>query len=58
MQTQQNMAMAAIEALIGGLEAQGTANTKPDDIGRDADRIVTLAQAFGLIPLADAARRL
>jgi len=57
-QAQQEMAMAAIETLIAGLEAHDPACSTPDSIGRDADRIVTLAQAFGLILLADAARRL
>lgn len=57
-QAQHEMAMAAIEMLIAGLEAHDTTGSMPDSIGRDADRIVTLAQAFGLSPLADAARRL
>lgn len=52
---QQDMAMAALESLIAGLETN-TGNA--GQMGRDADRIVTLAQAFGLAPLADAARRL
>jgi hypothetical protein len=52
---QQDMAMAAIEALITGLETHGEDMAR---IGRDADRIITLAGPFGLAPLADAARRL
>jgi hypothetical protein len=52
---QREMAMTAITALIDGLE------TRTGDLaamGRDADRVVTLAQTFGLTPLADAAKRL
>ena len=58
LQAQQEMAMAAIQTLIAGLEAHDPAASMPGSIGRDADRIVTLAQSFGLIALADAARRL
>jgi hypothetical protein len=57
-QAQQEMAMAAINSLIAGLEAQDTSEGETGSIGRDADRLVTLAHAFGLAPLADAARRL
>jgi hypothetical protein len=56
LQAQQEMAMAAIQGLITGLEASDV--REPDRIGHDADRIVTLAEAFGLAQLADAARRL
>ena len=47
--------MAALENLIAALEADSRNLVR---VGRDGDRIVTLAQAFGLTPLADAARRL
>jgi hypothetical protein len=52
---QQAMAMTAIGALIAGLETQSEDLAR---VGRDADRIITLAEPFGLAPLADAARRL
>ena len=51
----QDMAMTAIEALIAELETCGGDLAR---IGRDAHRIITLAEPFGLTPLADAARRL
>lgn len=57
-QAQRAMAMTAIEALIGGLEAHDARAANLTDISRDADRVVTLARAFELMPLADAARRL
>ncbi len=58
LEAQRPVAMAALDALIAGLEAGPMARSRMTDMARDADRIVTLAQGFGLFPLADAARRL
>lgn len=55
---QEQMAMAAIESLIARLEAHDTTGSDAASIARDADSLVNLAHSFGLIPLADAARRL
>ncbi len=55
---QREMDFAALEALIGGLEAGSPTPARLPELARDGDRIVTLALTFGLTPLADAAKRL
>jgi hypothetical protein len=58
LEAQRAPAMAALEALIAGLERHPPARGLLTEISRDGDRIIALALTFGLLPLADAAKRL
>src|SRR5262249_23026009 len=58
LEAQRATAMAALEALIAGLESRAPEPALLPEIARDGDRIITLSMAFGLMPLADAAKRL